>query len=140
MAATTLDRLTQHRYLERQIVGPLKSGETIPYGVIVMTDTPSTGFRNAADVAGGVVVGWCGQRAATSDGDVKCLVNRGIAKFANGGNVTAAHIGILMCVVDNQTVNLAANTTNAIGVGYLDSIDDDGGLFVSMLGGKIAAT
>lgn len=137
MAATALDRLTQRRFIERTFTQPLKSGVTIPYGVMVACNTPSTGVDNAADTAGMVVLGVSGQRSSTATGDTKALIERGIAKFFNNGSITAANIGQLCFVVDNQTVGMT--TTNSIGAGYVDEIEADG-VFISMLGGKIAAT
>lgn len=138
MAATTLDRMTLSKFIERTMTYNLKSGVTIPHNVLVMVNTPSTGLDNAADVAGGVVVGVSDQRVSTASGDTKGLVRRGVHKFANGGHIVDASRGQLACVVDNQTVDLAANTTNAIGAGYIEEVESDG-VWISMLGGKIAA-
>jgi hypothetical protein len=138
MAATTLDRNTLKRGPIRQQVLPVKTGVRIPIGVMVMVNIPSTGADNAADTATTQVIGVSCQAVDQTLGDSKIAVEKCIAQWANGGHITAAHVGIVACVVDNQTVDLAANTTNAIGAGYIDSVDGNG-VFVDMTGPKVNA-
>lgn len=138
MAATTLDRNTQKRGPIRDQVVPIATSAKIPIGVMVMVAIPSVGAVNATDSAAAQVIGASCQAVDQTLGDAKIQIEKGIFKFANGGHITNAHIGILACVVDNQTVDLAANTTNALGAGYIDSVESDG-VFVDMTGAKVNA-
>lgn len=131
MTASTLDRNPQRKItLDTQVI-PLKSGAVIPEGVLVMVNTPSTGADNAADVAGAIVVGLSSQAANQTLGDSKITVDHTVTLLLNGGHITSAHVGINACVVDNQTVDLAANTTNAIVAGKIREVNSDG-VFVAV--------
>jgi len=138
MTATTLDRNTEKRLVERQIVLTLAASTTIPIGVMVATNASGLAV-NASDTAALVVQGISCQAASTAAGDTKIVVERGVFKLGNNGNVVAATVGVAVTVVDNQTVGLAADTTNDIIAGYCDEVASDG-VWVAMLGGKIAAT
>lgn len=137
MAATTLDRNTKKRRIERQIVLTLAASTKIPIGVMVATNASGLAV-NASDTAALVVQGVSCQAADTAAGDTKIVVERGVFNMANNGNVVQATVGVLVTVVDNQTVGLAADTTNDIGAGYCEEVDADG-VWVAMTGGKIAA-
>lgn len=137
MAATTLDRNTKFRFLERQIVLPLKAAAVIPLGTLVATDATGAAVP-AADTAGLIVQGWAAQSVNATTGDTKIVVNRGVANFGNDGTIAQAAIGSLATVLDNQTLSLAATTVNDIGAGYIEEIDADG-IWISILGGKISA-
>jgi hypothetical protein len=138
MAATTKDRETPAVHIERVLEEiPLKVNEVIPAGVIVCSDANGDGV-NGSDTAGLIVQGRSAARADYAAGDRYVIVERGVFLFANNGNVVAASRGILLTVVDNQTVGLAADTANDVGAGYCEGIRSDG-VLVSMLGGKIAA-
>ena len=126
MAATTLDRNTRKRKIDRQIVLALKAATVIPVGVIVTVETPSAGALNGAQVAGHIVMGMSCQRADASAGDTKIVVERGVFQWANNGNITAAHVGLTAFLVDNQTVGLAADTNPDIPVGQIQEVDADG--------------
>lgn len=137
MSATTVDRNTPAKLIERQITLGLKSGQDIPAGAIVCTD--ATGLAvNGADTAGLICQGRAAHRATYANGDRFIIAQRGVYLYANNGNVVLASVGSLLTIVDNQTVGLVADTTNDIGAGYCDEVTGEG-VFVSMLGGKIAA-
>jgi hypothetical protein len=138
MAATALDRNTQQRGPTRQIALPMGSGASIPIGVMVCVATPAAGAVNAADTAGFLVMGVSHQAAVQANGDTKIVVGKGIYKMGNNGNITAAHIGIAVTVVDNQTVGLAADTTNDVIAGYVTEVDSDG-VWIDMTQAKIPA-
>lgn len=140
MAATTTDRNTPAVYIERQIKLPLKSGEVIPAGAMVATQDADGFAVNAADTAGLTVQGRCEGAVSYAAGDRWVVVARGAFVWANNGNVTAARIGQTVTVVDNQTVGLAADTTNDIVAGYVEEIRTGEGVVVAQLGGKVAAT
>lgn len=138
MAATTLDRNTQKKGPIRQIVLPMATSEVIPIGVIVCVATPAAGAKNGADTATFICMGLSCQAASQAAGDTKIVVERGIFKLGNNGNITAAHIGIAVSIVDNQTVGLVADTTNDVLAGYVTEVESDG-VWVDMTQAKIAA-
>lgn len=138
MAATTLDRNPARRFVERQIVLTLAANTKIPLGVIVCTNASGLAV-NGSDTAGLVTQGMSCQAADTAAGDVKIVVERGTFRFNNDGTITTANVGSLATILDNQTVSLAATTTNDIGAGFIEEVDSDG-VWISMLGGKVAAT
>jgi hypothetical protein len=109
----------------------------IPAGTLVCTDAAGEAVTGS-DTAGLVVQGRAAHRAKYADGDRTVVVERGVFVWANNGNVVQATVGSLVTIVDNQTVGLAADTTNDIGAGYCEGIRSDG-VVVSMLGGKVAA-
>lgn len=139
MAATTLDRNTLKRGPIRQIKLALAAATTIPSGVMVSVATPSAGAVNASQTATHVVMGLSAQRAVTTEGDVALLVEKGIFKIGNNGNITAVHVGSTAFVVDNQTVGLAADTNPDIPAGLITEIDPDGGVWVDMTHGFFGA-
>ncbi len=139
MAATTVDRQTRAKYIERQIRLTLKSGTDIPAGAIVATEDSSGLAVNASDTAGLTVQGRREAPVSYAAGDREVIVSRGVFLYGNNGNVVRASVGELLEVIDNQTVGLAADGTNNIGAGYCDDVDSEG-VWVSMLGGKVGAT
>lgn len=139
MAATTVDRNTPVRGpTQRQIYLPLKSGQDIPAGAIVCVDATGEAL-NGADTAGLICMGRAAHRATYANGDRFITVERGVFKYANDGNIVAGSRGSLATILDNQTLSLASVTTNDIGAGYIEELEADG-VWVSMLGGKVAAT
>lgn len=137
MAATTLDRNTKKRMIQRQIVLTLAASTTIPIGVMVATNGSGLAV-NASDTAGLTMQGISCQAASTAAGDTKIVVERCVPNMGNDGTITTANVGQLATVLDNQTVSLAATTTNDIGAGFIEEVDADG-VWIAMLGGKIAA-
>lgn len=140
MTATALDRNTQKQGpLRQRRPIPLATSAVIPIGVMVAVATPSAGAVNAADTATHIVMGCSCQRADQTLGDTEIIVEQGIFKYANNGNITAAHIGIRCTVVDNQTVGLAADTTNDVIAGIVEAVESDG-VWVNQTDGSIGAT
>jgi hypothetical protein len=139
MAATTTDRNTRARLIERQIRLVLKEDETIPAGAMVATQDADGLAVNASDTAGLTVQGRAEAAASYAAGDREIVVSRGVFQWANNGNVVQASVGELLEVIDNQTVGLAADGANNIGAGYCEEVTSEG-VWVSMLGGKVAAT
>lgn len=142
MAATSLDRNTKKRGPIRQIVLDLAAAATgaaaIPTGTIVSTLAAGTGALRGADTATHIVQGIACQAGNFANGDRRIVVERGIFNLANDGTITAANVGALATVLDNQTVSLAATTTNDVGAGYIVEVDADG-VWVDMTQAKIAA-
>lgn len=139
MAATTKDRATITKYVERLIRLTLKSGSVIPGGVMVAIDTAAGTAVNASDAAARKVEGVSQHAADQTKGDVDILVARGAFWMGNDGTITAANIGTVATVLDNQTVSLAATTTNDIGAGIIEDVDSVKGVLVAMLGGNVDA-
>jgi hypothetical protein len=142
MTATSLDQNIGKRGPIRQIVLDLASTATgaaaIPIGTIVATAATSAGAVRAADTAGLVVQGIACQAANFANGDRRIVVERGIFRLAQDGSITAANVGQLATVLDNNTVSLAATTTNDIGAGWIVEVDSIG-VWVDMTQAKIAA-
>lgn len=138
MAATTTDRNTPARYIQRQIRLVLKANETIPAGAIVCVDATGQAV-NGADTAGLICMGRAEAAASYAAGDREIVVSRGVFLYANNaGAVLQADVGKIANIVDNQTVTDAA-TVNSIGCGYIEEVTAEG-VWVAMLGGKVAAT
>lgn len=141
MTATTTDRNTKCSYVERILPPiPLTASTKIPAGVMVMVISGTGTALNAADTASGVVMGVSTQLVDTTLGHTKCPVSRGAYWFANDGTITAANIGQQATVLDNQTVSLAATTTNDIIAGSIEAVDATDGVLIAFLGSKIGAT
>lgn len=138
MAATTTDRNTRARKIDRQQRCELKSGSVIPAGAIVATDATGRAV-NGADTAGLIVQGRAEHSASYADGDREIVVGKGIFLYANDGTITIADVGGVCTVLDNQTVSKAATTTNDIAAGHIEEVTSEG-VWVDMMGGKIAAT
>ena len=142
MTATALDQNPGKRGPIRQIVLDLASTATgaaaIPIGTIVATATPSAGAVRASDTAGLVVQGIACQAANFANGDRRIVVERLIVRLPQDGTITAANVGQLATVLDNNTVSLAATTTADIGAGWIEEVDAIG-VWVDMTQAKIAA-
>lgn len=132
MTATTLDRNTVRQYIQRQIDLPLTASTDIPAGAMVMVISGTGTALNAADTAGGVMMGIATQAVSYSGGDRRCIVERGCYWMANDGNITAADIGKLAYVLDNQTVSNQATTLQDVVAGYIEAVDTTLGVLVSM--------
>jgi hypothetical protein len=138
MAATTQDRPTLRKYVERIVCDDalVAATTTIPNGAMLGTNANGE-LINAADVVGVTVQGRAARRMVNATGAAAKVTPRavgeaGVFKWANAGanGVTAADLGKNVFVVDNQTVGKAAATVNSIVAGTLDSIDPDGGVWV----------
>ena len=142
MSATSLDQNIGKRGPIRQVVLDLASTSTgaaaIPVGTMLASPGTSAGAVRAADTAGLVVQGVACQAANFANGDRRIVVERGIFRMLNDGTITAANVGQLATVLDNQTVSLAATTTNDVGAGWIVEVDSIG-VWVDMTQAKIAA-
>ncbi len=138
MTATTSDRNTVEVWNAGQIPPiPLTASTKIPAGVIVMVASGTGTALNGADTASGVVMGISTQLVDTALGHTKCPVRRGRFWFGNDGTISAANIGQIATVLDNQTVSLAATTTNDVPAGQILAVDANLGVCLDMAGGKI---
>lgn len=126
MSATTADRNTLSQYIQRQLSGPLTVATKIPSGVMVMVIIGTGTLLNAADTAGGKVVGLSTQPVDTLLGDTVCVYEKGAFWMANDGTITQADVGGNCTVLDNQTVSKAATTANDIVAGEIEMVDARG--------------
>lgn len=141
MTATTTDRNTKESWNAGLIMPiPLTASTKIPAGVIVMVVAGTGTALNGADTASGLCMGISTQLVDTVLGHTVCPVRRGAFWFANNGNITAANIGQQCTIVDNQTVGLAADTTNDVIAGEILAVDSVDGVLVDMSGRKVGAT
>lgn len=138
MTATTKDRTTVEVWNFGQIPPvPLTAATAIPNGVMVMVIAGTGTALNAADTANGIVLGVSTQAVDTTLGHTKCPIKKGRFWFANDGTITAADIGGVATVLDNQTVSKAATTTNDVPAGIIIGVDATLGVCIDMAGGKV---
>jgi len=109
------------------IVYPFKvaASTTIYEGALVSTN--AAGYLvNATDAASDVVVGVADETVVNvAAGAKKCNVLRtGVFQFTYAGTATIADVNTLVYVVDNQTVDLAADMTNDVLVGRIVDVID----------------
>lgn len=105
---------------------PLKAAQaTQPEGAILIVDATPTTFIEGADTSGAKSAGVLLNRCAAGE-DAECLhPNSGIEVGPYQyvpGSATDALVGRQVCVVDNQSVNLTANTTNKVIFGRITRI------------------
>lgn len=127
MTAATEDRNTER-----------KDGIVVPYSVVTndciyagtLVSVNAEGYAvPGADTLGQIFQGVAEARADNTggaNGAIKVRVRRkGLFKFTLGTAITIANVGDAVCLVDDQTVDLAANTTNDIACGtireYIDT-------------------
>lgn len=143
-ALTANDRITVESWSAGIVANiPLTASTKIVGGVIVMVVSGTGTALNGADTANGVCMGISTQLVDTALGHTKCPVKRGCFWFNNNGNITAANIGQQCTIVDNQTVGLAADTTNDVIAGEIMDVGTINGVsqvLVDMRGSKIGAT
>lgn len=128
--ALAQDRNTPMKHEARTVSCPVAGATIIFKGAIVCAN--AAGYLVPADdVAGLVVMGVSDQHidnSAGADGDVRCLVLKGVAGLRGGATApTQADVGRLVMVEDDAGITTAAVATQDIAAGVLDSID--GGLF-----------
>lgn len=134
MTALTENRYTKHR--DGLVTAhPVKAGVHIYKGALTCAD--STGYAvPGADTADYTFLGVALEEADNSagqNGDITLRVQTsGVFGFAKSGAVGQADIGDPLCIVDDQTVGLAATTTNDIACGRLEAVDSDGGVWLRL--------
>lgn len=98
------------------------AGATIHAGALVAANASGQAVP-ASDTAGLKVIGRA-EENATAGNYVR--VKRGAFIFENDGNITIANIGATATVADDETVSLAANTTNDIPAGKILDVTAEG--------------
>ena len=121
MTAATQDRNTERKE-GVEIPQPVVANDCIYGGTLVANN--AAGYLNpGSDTAGLIFAGVSMERADNTGGAagaIKCRVRRkGMYLFALGTAITIANVGDKVFLVDDQTVDLAANTTNDIYCGVI---------------------
>ena len=125
MTALTENRYTKHR--DGLITAhQVKAATAIYKGSLVCAD--STGYAvPGADTAGYTFLGIAledADNSAGSNGDLSVRVQAlGVFSFAKSGSITIADTGASLYIADDQTVALAATTTNDVLAGRLEALD-----------------
>lgn len=121
MAATTVDRNTPFSPLGELVSHPVAASTIIRNGVIVSFNTSGylvEGTDTLNELGAGVALEHV-DNSAGANGDLTCKVRRiGICEFAASG-LAVTDVGKALFIVDNQTVGVAATTTNDVQIGTL---------------------
>lgn len=127
MAALTKERDTPHKGKPRVINVGLKANAIVFAGGIVAVD--SSGWAVAAgDTATHKVFGRAEQSANNTggaNGAIRIDVAVGTFKYASA-TIAQADVGTFATIVDDQTVGLAAGTTNDVIAGRIEEFESDG--------------
>lgn len=109
--------------------GLVQGSNTLYAGAMTAIDSAGKACP-AADASGYTVVGRCEDTSINSYTSYSATrlvsVRRGIFKWLNGGSFTAANIGQICYVADDNTVTTAAAATNDIPAGIIVKVDTDG--------------
>ena len=105
---------------------PVEENTKIPEGALVSVN--AAGYAvNASDTASERVVGVACETADNTggaDGAIDVIVwTDGAHSFVSGFSATIANVGDKVFAVDNQTVDLAATTTNDVLVGVVVGVE-----------------
>lgn len=133
MAALTKDRNTKAKHLGRTASYRVAASTVIYKGALCRLN--ATGFLIPADDAAGGTdcVGVSDEtvdNSAGADGDLRARCRKGAFLLANDGTVVQASVGTQATCLDDQTVSIAATTTNDHIVGVIDDFDDEGQVVV----------
>jgi 3D (Asp-Asp-Asp) domain-containing protein len=129
MAALTKDRDTPIKgRVVHQFPVPQATNTVVFAGSIVCANATGWGAPGA-DTASFKVLGRAAAQSNNNpgaNGAKNLIVESGVFKWNNNGNVTQAHVGTTVTLVDDNTVGLAADTTNDIIVGSVVQVESDG--------------
>lgn len=135
MTALTADKKTEYTEgVELSI--PVDDGDKIYAGALVCVNADGYAVPGA-DTAGLIFEGISRESVDNSlgqDGDVSVTVRRrGLFKMAFGHEISQANVGDQAFIVDDQTVDLAANCTNDIFCGIIADVIDSTHAWVDIL-------
>lgn len=121
MTALTEDRETRRK--DGKIgQGPVGAASTLFGGALICTNASGC-LVPGSDTAGLALAGVSKDRydnSSGADGDLTAEYERdGLHLMNVGSTITQANVGDSVCIVDDQTVDLAANTTNDIPCGKI---------------------
>jgi hypothetical protein len=134
MSALTTNRYTKHR--DGLVTAhPVADGAHIFKGSLVCAGAGGYAVPGA-DTEGLSFLGVALEEADNTDGSdgelsVKVLT-QGVFSFAKTGTITQAQVGKAVCIADDQTVALAATTTNDIPCGRIEALDGAGALWIRL--------
>ena len=122
MTALTEDKKLEYMEGTRQAL-PVASGATIYTGALVCMNTSGEAVP-ATDTAGLKLAGW----AVDQPGHDNMVVvhRKGIFRVALGTTLDQTNVGNAVYIVDDQTVDLAATTTNDGAAGVIVEILNNG--------------
>jgi hypothetical protein len=125
LAALSENRYTKHRD-GLFTAHPVKASAHIFKGSLVCAD--SSGYAvPGADTSGFVFLGVAIEEAdnsAGASGEITVRVQTsGVFSFAKTGTITQANVGVTLYISNDQTLALAATTTNDIPAGKLEALD-----------------
>lgn len=102
--------------------GPVAASTKL-YGGALLCFNASGYLVKGADTAGLIFAGVCRDQKDNSSGSAGDLTaefdRKGLHLVNMGTAITQANVGDAVCLVDDQTVDLAANTTNDIACGKI---------------------
>jgi hypothetical protein len=129
MTALAADRATKYRDgIEVEYL--VKTNQQIYAGSLVAVDANGL-LVPGADTAGLVFVGVALENVK-GDGVKKCRVRRGgVFNFVSSGRAQV-DVGALATLVDDQTVGLAADTTNDIPCGRIAKVDSPTSVWIDI--------
>ncbi len=126
MAALTAERNTPCKTKFRLVKLKMKGSTKIYAGAMVSV---VGGYATpGADTAAHTFIGRAEatvDNSSGADGDKEIEVSTGVFKYGVSG-ITQANVGADATIVDDQTLGLAAATTNDIVAGRIEEIDSDG--------------
>jgi hypothetical protein len=135
MSALAANRYTKHR--DGLVTAhPVADGAHIFKGSLVCAGTDGYAIPGA-DTSGLSFLGVALEEAdntAGGDGELTVKVlTQGVFSFAKTGTITQANIGAKVYIADDQTVALAAATTNDIPCGRIEALDGSSSLWIRVI-------
>lgn len=131
MAALTADRNTPFRLDADRDVGPVAASQLIFAGALIARNAAGDlvkGLTETGLVGAGVALRRC-DNSSGSAGDLTVQYSRQTARFANSGAsdaITAAEIGDVCYIVDDQTVAKTDGTGTRSPAGLIEAVDASG--------------
>jgi hypothetical protein len=133
MSALAANRYTSHRD-GLCTAHPVGAAKHIYKGSLVCA---ASGYAGpGADISGLIFLGVALEEADNSGGsagDIKVKVlTHGVFSFAKSGTIVQGDVGKPVYIVDDQTVALAATTTNDVPCGRIEGLDGASSLWVRL--------
>ena len=123
----------KHKHAQNIVSYKVAASTVIHKGALVCINASGYAIPGA-DTAGIKFVGVATETVDNSSGSNGTLSVRVakeyLGKFAKSGSITIANLGTEVTIVDDNTVALAATTTNDIPAGLISAVDDDGELWI----------
>lgn len=140
MTALSSDKRTE-RTEGVEVSVPVKGSTTIYAGAMVSVGADGYAVP-ASDATGQIFMGIALEHvdnSSGSDGDKSVVVRRaGLVKISAGSTISQANVGDKVYAVDDQTVDIAANTTNDILVGKIAAFSSSSAAWIDIGAGVLA--